>query len=74
MIIPDPNFFSGDILISKKDGDWKKINNDQMLGISSLHISVPSLVKKASTAASTGLSDSVRIQELAAASSYLLKQ
>jgi len=31
MIIPDPNFFSGDILLSKKDGDWKKINNDQML-------------------------------------------
>ena len=31
MIIPDPNFFSGDILISKKDGDWEKINNDQML-------------------------------------------
>ncbi|MDC0058259.1 Gfo/Idh/MocA family oxidoreductase [Pelagibacteraceae bacterium] len=31
LIIPDPNFFSGDILISKKDGDWTKINNDQML-------------------------------------------
>jgi len=31
IIIPDPNFFSGDILISKKDGDWEKINNDQML-------------------------------------------
>ena len=34
MIIPDPNFFSGDILISKKDGDWQQINNDQkLLGI-----------------------------------------
>jgi len=34
MIIPDPNFFSGDILISKKDGDWLQINNDQkLLGI-----------------------------------------
>ncbi len=31
MIIPDPNFFSGDILISKKNEKWKKINNDQML-------------------------------------------
>ena len=34
MIIPDPNFFSGDILISKKDGDWQQINNDhKLLGI-----------------------------------------
>ena len=31
MIIPDPNFFSGDILVSKKDGDWEQINNEQML-------------------------------------------
>ena len=31
MIVPDPNFFSGDILISKKDEKWEKINNDQML-------------------------------------------
>ena len=31
MIVPDPNFFSGDILISKKDKKWEKINNDQML-------------------------------------------
>ncbi len=31
MIVPDPNFFSGDILISKKDEDWETINNDSML-------------------------------------------
>ena len=31
MIIPDPNFFSGDILISKKEADWQIINNDNML-------------------------------------------
>ena len=31
MIIPDPNFFSGDILISKKDEDWQIVNNDKML-------------------------------------------
>ena len=31
MIIPDPNFFSGDILISNKDQDWQTINNDSML-------------------------------------------
>ena len=31
MIIPDPNFFSGDILVSKKEEDWQKINNDKML-------------------------------------------
>ena len=31
MIVPDPNFFSGDILISKKDEDWQTINNDRML-------------------------------------------
>ena len=29
--MPDPNFFSGDLLISKKDEEWKSINNDQML-------------------------------------------
>ncbi len=34
MIIPDPNFFSGDILISHKEEDWQIINNDKMsLGI-----------------------------------------
>ena len=34
MIIPDPNFFSGDVLISKKDEDWQTVNNDKMpLGI-----------------------------------------
>ena len=31
MIIPDPNFFSGDILISKKNEEWQTINNDKML-------------------------------------------
>ena len=31
MIVPDPNFFSGDILISHKEEDWKVINNDKML-------------------------------------------
>jgi len=31
MIIPDPNFFSGDILLSKKEEDWQKVNNDKML-------------------------------------------
>ncbi len=31
MLMPDPNFFSGDILISKKDNKWNKINNDKML-------------------------------------------
>jgi len=31
MIVPDPNFFSGDILISKKEQDWQTINNDSML-------------------------------------------
>ncbi len=31
MIVPDPNFFSGDILISNKEADWQVINNDNML-------------------------------------------
>ena len=31
MIVPDPNFFSGNILLSKKDEDWQIINNDSML-------------------------------------------
>ena len=31
MIVPDPNFFSGDILVSKKEEDWQTINNDKML-------------------------------------------
>ena len=31
LIIPDPNFFSGDILLSKKNNELKKINNDNML-------------------------------------------
>ena len=31
MIVPDPNFFSGDLLISQKDSDWETINNDKML-------------------------------------------
>ena len=30
MIIPDPNFFSGDILISSKNNTWEKINNDSI--------------------------------------------
>ncbi len=34
MVLPDPNFFSGDIMISKKNNEWDKINNDKMpLGI-----------------------------------------
>ena len=34
MIVPDPNFFSGDILISYKEEDWQTVNNDNMaLGI-----------------------------------------
>ena len=31
MILPDPNFFSGDIFYSNNNEDWKKINNDLML-------------------------------------------
>ena len=31
MIVPDPNFFSGDILISQKEEDWQVINNDKMI-------------------------------------------
>ena len=31
MILPDPNFFSGDIKVSKKNNNWIKINNDKML-------------------------------------------
>jgi len=31
MIVPDPNFFSGDILVSKKEEGWEIINNDKML-------------------------------------------
>ena len=31
IIIPDPNFFSGDILVSNEDNEWDKINNDKML-------------------------------------------
>ena len=31
MIVPDPNFFSGDILMSHKEEDWQIINNDKML-------------------------------------------
>ncbi len=31
IIIPDPNFFSGNILLSDKNNEWKKINNDKML-------------------------------------------
>ncbi|OUW95079.1 MAG: hypothetical protein CBD97_03610 [Pelagibacteraceae bacterium TMED237] len=31
MLLPDPNFFSGDILISSENGNWDKISNDEML-------------------------------------------
>jgi len=31
MIVPDPNFFSGNILVSKKEEDWQILNNDKML-------------------------------------------
>ena len=31
IILPDPNFFSGDILISTKNNEWEKINNNKML-------------------------------------------
>ena len=31
MIVPDPNFFSGDLLVSQKDSEWETINNDKML-------------------------------------------
>jgi predicted dehydrogenase len=31
MVVPDPNYFSGDILISNKEDDWKVVNNDEML-------------------------------------------
>ena len=31
MIVPDPNFFSGNILVSKKDENWQILNNDKML-------------------------------------------
>ena len=31
LIMPDPNFFSGDILFSNKNKEWEKINNDNML-------------------------------------------
>tara|TARA_B100000029_G_scaffold394174_1_gene391618 strand:+ start:248 stop:1375 length:1128 start_codon:yes stop_codon:yes gene_type:complete len=31
LILPDPNYFSGDILISKRDQNWEGINNDKML-------------------------------------------
>ena len=31
LILPDPNYFSGDLFISKKDQNWENINNDKML-------------------------------------------
>ena len=31
MIVPDPNFFSGDILLSNKDNEWEVIKNDELL-------------------------------------------
>ncbi len=31
IIIPDPNYFSGDIFVSNKNNDWSKIDSDKML-------------------------------------------
>ncbi len=31
IVIPDPNFFSGNILLSDKNNKWEVINNDKML-------------------------------------------
>ena len=31
IIIPDPNFFGGELLISNKDSEWEKINTENML-------------------------------------------
>ena len=31
IIMPDPNFFSGEILLSNKKNEWQKISNDEML-------------------------------------------
>ena len=31
IIVPDPNFFSGDILLSIQQNEWQRINNDKML-------------------------------------------
>ena len=34
IILPDPNFFSGDILLANKNNNWRVINNDKMqLGV-----------------------------------------
>ena len=31
IIVPDPNYFSGDILVSNMNSEWERINNDNML-------------------------------------------
>ena len=31
MILPDPNFFGGNLLISKKDKKWETVNTESML-------------------------------------------
>ena len=31
MILPDPNYFAGELQISKKDSDWQKVKTDHML-------------------------------------------
>ena len=57
MIIPDPNFFSGDIMISKSNSEWIKINNDNML------LGVPNIIdndgKKIANYRGIGLSDMI---------------
>ena len=57
MIIPDPNFFSGDIMISKSNSEWIKINNDNML------LGIPNIFdndgKKIANYRGIGLSDMI---------------
>ena len=31
IVLPDPNYFGGGLLLSNKDSDWQKINTDSML-------------------------------------------
>ena len=31
ILVPDPNYFSGDILVSNMNSEWERINNDNML-------------------------------------------
>ena len=57
MIVPDPNFFSGDIMISKCNSEWIKINNDNML------LGIPNTIdndgKKIANYRGIGLSDMI---------------